>query len=334
MELDLSLYSVRTDLALEAKEIASNRLGDAIPGVHTETSEDDGDMIVTRMDIASDEGARAVGKLPGHYVTIEVPRLREKDSDLQDRVATRLAQEFASFLQRIGIGKEARVLIIGLGNYNVTPDALGPLVVENVMVTRHYFELMPEQVSPGYRPVSAVAPGVLGTTGIETSEIVQGIVEKSRPDLVIAIDALASRALERVNTTIQIADTGIHPGSGVGNKRKGLTKEFLHVPVIAIGVPTVVYASTIVNSTMDMMLNHFKNQTSNTNQIFGMLESMEENERLQLVKEVLDPVGHNLLVTPKDIDQFIEDMANIIASGLNAALHEAIDQDNVGAYTH
>ncbi|TNJ67902.1 GPR endopeptidase [Paenibacillus hemerocallicola] len=334
MELDLSPYSVRTDLALEAKEIASNRMGDTIPGVHTETSEDDGDMIVTRMDIASEEGARAIGKLPGHYVTIEVPRLREKDSDLQDRVATRLAQEFASFLQRIGIGKDARVLIIGLGNYNVTPDALGPLVVENVMVTRHYFELMPEQVSPGYRPVSAVAPGVLGTTGIETSEIVQGIVEKSRPDLVIAIDALASRALERVNTTIQIADTGIHPGSGVGNKRKGLTKEFLHVPVIAIGVPTVVYASTIVNSTMDMMLNHFKNQTSNTNQIFGMLESMEENERLQLVKEVLDPVGHNLLVTPKDIDQFIEDMANIIASGLNAALHEAIDQDNVGAYTH
>jgi spore protease len=334
MEMDLSQYSVRTDLALEAKEIASNRMGGTIPGVHTETSEDDGDMIVTRMDIAGDEGARAVGKLPGHYVTIEVPRLREKDSDLQDRVATRLAQEFAEFLQRIGIGKDARVLIIGLGNYNVTPDALGPLVVENVMVTRHYFELMPEQVSPGYRPVSAVAPGVLGTTGIETSEIVQGIVEKSRPDLVIAIDALASRALERVNTTIQIADTGIHPGSGVGNKRKGLTKEFLHVPVIAIGVPTVVYASTIVNSTMDMMLNHFKNQTSNTSQIFGMLESMEENERLQLVKEVLDPVGHNLLVTPKDIDQFIEDMANIIASGLNAALHEAIDQDNVAAYTH
>ncbi|MDF2725591.1 MAG: endopeptidase [Paenibacillus sp.] len=334
MELDLSEYSVRTDLALEAKEMASGRLGDTIPGVHTETSEDDGDMIVTKMDIASDEGARAVGKLPGHYVTIEVPRLREKDSDLQDRVATRLAQEFAAFLQRIGIGKEAKVLIIGLGNYNVTPDALGPLVVENVMVTRHYFELMPEQVTPGYRPVSAVAPGVLGTTGIETSEIVQGIVEKSRPDLVIAIDALASKALERVNTTIQIADTGIHPGSGVGNKRKGLTKEFLHVPVIAIGVPTVVYASTIVNSTMDMMLNHFKNQTSNTSQIFGMLDSMEENERLQLVREVLDPVGHNLLVTPKDIDQFIEDIANIIASGLNAALHDAIDQDNVAAYTH
>ncbi|MDF2721370.1 MAG: endopeptidase [Paenibacillus sp.] len=334
MELDLSAYSVRTDLALEAKELASQRLGDTIPGVRTETLNDDADIIVTRMNIDSEAGAQAVGKLPGHYVTIEVPRLREKDSDLQDRVATRLAQEFAAFLQSIGIAKDAKVLIIGLGNYNVTPDALGPLVVENVMVTRHYFELMPEQVSPGYRAVSAVAPGVLGTTGIETSEIVQGIVEKSRPDLVIAIDALASKALERVNTTIQIADTGIHPGSGVGNKRKGLTKEFLNVPTIAIGVPTVVYASTIVNSTMDLMISHFKQETSNTSQIFGMLDSMDENERLQLVKEVLDPIGHNLLVTPKDIDQFIEDMANIIASGLNAALHEAIDQDNVAAFTH
>ncbi|MBD2863874.1 GPR endopeptidase [Paenibacillus oceani] len=333
MDLDLSPYSVHTDLALEAKELASSRHGDTIPGVHTETAEDD-DMVITKMHIENEQGSRAVGKLIGNYITLEVPRLREKDSDLQDKVATRLAQEFSTFLQRIGITKEAKVLIIGLGNYNVTPDALGPLVVENVMVTRHFFELMPDQVSPGYRQVSAVAPGVLGTTGIETSEIVQGIVERSKPDLVIAIDALASRALERVNTTIQIADTGIHPGSGVGNKRKGLTREFLGVPVIAIGVPTVVYASTIVNSTMDMMIDHFKQQTSNTSQIFGLLDGMNESERLQLVKEVLDPVGHNLLVTPKDIDQFIEDMANIIASGLNAALHDAIDQDNVAAYTH
>ncbi|MDF2658972.1 MAG: endopeptidase [Paenibacillus sp.] len=333
MDLDLSPYSVRTDLALEAKELASSRHGDTIPGVHTETAEDD-DMVITKMHIENEQGSRAVGKLIGNYITLEIPRLREKDSDLQDKVATRLAQEFSTFLQRIGITKDAKVLIIGLGNYNVTPDALGPLVVENVMVTRHFFELMPDQVSPGYRQVSAVAPGVLGTTGIETSEIVQGIVERSKPDLVIAIDALASRALERVNTTIQIADTGIHPGSGVGNKRKGLTREFLGVPVIAIGVPTVVYASTIVNSTMDMMIDHFKQQTTNTSQIFGLLDGMNENERLQLVKEVLDPVGHNLLVTPKDIDQFIEDMANIIASGLNAALHDAIDQDNVAAYTH
>lgn len=331
--MDNRLYAVRTDLALEAKEMASQTLGETIPGVHTETIQNE-DCTLTRMDIQNEQGSRAVGKMIGHYITFEVPSLREKDSDLQDRIATKFAQEFAGFLDKIGITKAAKVLIIGLGNWNVTPDALGPLVVENVMVTRHFFELMPDQVSPGYRQVSAVAPGVLGITGIETSEIVQGVVDRSKPDLVIAIDALASRALERVNTTIQIADTGIHPGSGVGNKRKGLTREFLGVPVIAIGVPTVVYASTIVNSTMDMLLSHFKKQTSATQQIFGLLDGMQENDRLQMVKEVLDPLGHDLLVTPKDIDQFIEDIANIIASGLNAALHEAIDQDNVSAYTH
>ena len=331
--MDLSQYSVRTDLALEAREMATQKLGDNIPGVHTETIRDE-DMILTRMDIVSEEGEKAVGKMRGHYVTIEVPRLRQKDSNLQQRVTMRFAQEFAAFLDKIGIPKTAKVLIIGLGNWNVTPDSLGPLVVENVLVTRHYFELMPEKIGPGYRQVSAVAPGVLGTTGIETGEIVQGIVEKSKPDLVIAIDALASKALERVNTTIQIADTGIHPGSGVGNKRKGLTASFLGVPVIAIGVPTVVYASTIVSSTMDMLLNHFKKHTENTDRIFGLLDSLNENERLQMVREVLEPVGHNLLVTPKDIDQFIEDMANIIAGGLNAALHEAIDENNIAAYTH
>ncbi|MDF2669632.1 MAG: endopeptidase [Paenibacillus sp.] len=331
--MDDKLYMDRTDLALEAKELASLSMGDTIPGVHTQTIQDE-DCVLTRMDIENQIGANAIGKMVGHYITLEVPKLREKDSDLQDRVATKLAQELSAFLDKIGITKQAKVLIIGLGNWNVTPDALGPLVVENVMVTRHFFELMPDQVSPGYRQVSAVAPGVLGITGIETSEIVQGIVEKSKPDLVIAIDALASKALERVNTTIQIADTGIHPGSGVGNKRKGLTQEFLGVPVIAIGVPTVVYASTIVNSTMDMMIQHFKKETDATQQIFGMLDGMDENQRLMMVKEVLSPLGHDLLVTPKDIDQFIEDIANIIASGLNAALHEAIDQDNVAAYTH
>lgn len=332
MDLDLSAYSVRTDLALEAHEMASST-GSSIPGVHTSNFEQEG-IHVSLIDITSQEGSRALGKLQGHYITIDVPALRQKDSVLQDRVATVLAQEFEKFLQKLNIAPNAGVLIIGLGNWNVTPDALGPMVVENVMVTRHYFELMPGKVSSGYRPVSAVAPGVLGTTGIETSEIVQGIVDRSRPDLVIAIDALASRSLERVNTTIQIADTGIHPGSGIGNKRKGLTLDTLGVPCIAIGVPTVVYASTIVNNAFDMMHRHFRQQTANTGHILGLLDNMQEQERLQLVKEVLNPLGHDLLVTPKEIDQFIEDIANIIASGLNAALHEAVDVDNVAAYTH
>jgi spore protease len=332
-QLDLQQYSVRTDLALEAREMATAQHGSTIPGVMEQVDEDLG-IKVTRIDVETDAGAQILGRVKGHYITIEVPELRNKDTDLQDRVATKFAQEFAAFLVKLGIKEMDKVLIVGLGNWNVTPDSLGPLVVENTMVTRHYFELTPDQVNDGYRPVSAVAPGVLGITGIESSEIVQGIVEKIKPDLIIAIDALASKALERVNTTIQIADIGIHPGSGIGNKRKGLTQEILGIPCIAIGVPTVCYASTIVNNAIEMMRTHFQQETSNTKQILGMLDEIPENDRLALVKEVLQPLGHDLIVTPKEIDEFIEDIANIIASGLNAALHKAVDKDNVGAYTH
>lgn len=332
-KLDLQQYSPRTDLALEAKEMAEAGNGGPIAGVISDVSEEEG-ITVTRLTVENEAGGRQIGKLPGNYVTLEVPGLRNKDSELQDQVATALAREFEQFLERIGIGQTAKILIVGLGNWNVTPDALGPLVVENVMVTRHFFELMPDQVSPGFRQISAVAPGVLGVTGIESSEIVQGIVERTKPDVVIAIDALASKALERVNTTIQIADTGIHPGSGIGNKRRGLTQEVLGVPVIAIGVPTVVYASTIVGNTIELMMNHVKAASGDTGQIFGLIDQMREEERLQLVREALNPLGHDLLVTPKEIDQFIEDIANIIASGLNASLHDAIDSSNVAAYTH
>lgn len=332
-DIDLHRFTVGIDLALEAKELVESEGNGPIPGVNSDVSDEDG-IKITRLDIVDEEGSRLMGKMIGHYVTFEVPELRKQDTGLQDRVATKLAQEFAAFLDRIGISKNANVLIVGLGNWNVTPDALGPIVVENALVTRHFYELMPDQVAPGYRNVSAIAPGVLGITGIESSDVVQGIVDRAKPDLVIAIDALASKALERVNTTIQIADTGIHPGSGIGNKRRGLTKEILGVPVIAIGVPTVVYASTIVNNTIDLMRNHVKGHNGNTDHIFGLINQMDENDRLQLVREALGPLGHDLLVTPKEIDQFIEDIANIVASGLNAALHEAVDKSNVAAYTH
>ncbi|MFD0715056.1 GPR endopeptidase [Paenibacillus sp. GCM10027626] len=333
-ELDLQQYSVGIDLALEAKEAAeTGRNGKPIPGIVSDTNNYDG-VTVTRLEVQNDEGAKAIGKMPGHYVTFEVPDLRKQDTRLQDRVATQLAKEFEGFLARIGISQKANILIVGLGNWNVTPDALGPLVVENLLVTRHFFELMPDQVAPGYRSVSAVAPGVLGITGIESSDIVQGIVDQTKPEVIIAIDALASKSLERVNTTIQIADSGIHPGSGIGNKRKGLTKEILGIPVIAIGVPTVLYASTIVGNTIELMRRHVQDQNGNTDHIFGLFNQMQETERLQLVREALGPLGHDLLVTPKEIDQFIEDIANIIASGLNAALHEAVDTSNVAAYTH
>jgi spore protease len=333
MTADLKSYSVRTDLALESREIAQPDRAIPIPGVSEEV-EDVRGIKVTKIHVQTEEGSRAIGRLPGRYITIEVPGLRRKDSQLQDRVATKFAQLFEGFLAEVGVNEDSKALIVGLGNWNVTPDALGPLVVENVLVTRHYFEIMPDQVSPGYREVSAVAPGVLGVTGIESSEIVQGIVERTKPDVIIAIDALASKALERVNTTIQIADIGIHPGSGVGNKRRGLTKDILGIPCIAIGVPTVCYASTIVNNAIDYMKEHFKQETNQTREILGMLDDINEQERLMLVKEVLEPLGHDLVVTPKEVDEFMEDMANIIASGLNAALHDAVDTENVNAYTH
>ncbi|MEC0091832.1 GPR endopeptidase [Paenibacillus macquariensis] len=333
MTLDLQNYNVRTDLAVDAKEMAEKRYNAPIPGVDEEVSEQDG-IKITRLNVLNDEGSKMIGRVKGHYVTLEVPGLRDGDTGLQGRVAEALAREFEDFLTLIGISKTKSVLVVGLGNWNVTPDSLGPLVVENILVTRHYFELVPDQVAPGYRQLSAIAPGVLGVTGIESSEIVQGIIDRTKPDLIIAVDALASRSLERVNTTIQIADIGIHPGSGIGNKRRGLTKEVLGVPCIAIGVPTVCYASTIVNNAIELMKKHLDQETNQTKEIIGMLDDMPEQERLGLVKEVLEPLGHDLIVTPKEIDKFIEDMANIIATGLNAALHEAVDSTNAGDYTH
>ncbi|WP_379135069.1 GPR endopeptidase [Paenibacillus sp. sgz500958] len=333
MELDLQLYSVRTDLALESKELAEGPQRNPIPGVNEEVVEEGG-IKVTRLEVSTPAGSQAIGRTIGNYVTLEVPELRGGDTGLQQKVAEAFAHEFENFMTRIGIGKDASALIVGLGNWNVTPDSLGPLVVENTLITRQFYELVPDQVSPGYRKVSAIAPGVLGLTGIESSEVVQGIVDRTKPDVIIAIDALASRSLERINTTIQIADIGIHPGSGIGNKRRGLTQEILGVPCIAIGVPTVCYASTIVNNVLEMMKNHFGKGNSHTREIMGMLDDISENERLALVKEVLEPLGHDLIVTPKEIDEFIENIANIVASGLNAALHDAVDPGNVGAYTH
>lgn len=334
MELDLQLYSTRTDLAIESKEMAQGARGNQpIPGVDEQVEQSDG-IKITRLSVTSETGAQRIGRTLGNYVTLEVPGLRGGDTGLQQKVSEAFAREFEAFMNRIGIGRNASVLIVGLGNWNVTPDSLGPLVVENALITRQYYELMPDQVSPGYRNVSAIAPGVLGLTGIESSEIVQGIVDRTKPDAIIAIDALASRSLERVNTTIQIADIGIHPGSGIGNKRRGLTRDILGVPCIAIGVPTVCYASTIVGNVLEMMRSHFGGAGGRSKEIMGLLDSITEQERLALVKEVLEPVGHDLIVTPKEIDEFIEDIANVVASGLNAALHDAVDPGNVGAYTH
>ncbi|MDQ0156024.1 GPR endopeptidase [Robertmurraya andreesenii] len=370
--IDLSKYSVRTDLAVEAREmvIAERKKKDVyeeenisdIEGVIIKEREEN-DIKVSLVEI-TEEGANAIGKKPGKYLTLEVIGIRQQDTELQEKVQETFAQEFAHFLKQLGIKEDASCLVVGLGNWNVTPDALGPQVCENLLVTRHLYELQPESVEEGYRPVSAIAPGVMGLTGIETSDIILGVVEKTKPDFVIAIDALASRSIERVNSTIQISDTGIHPGSGVGNKRKELSKGTLGIPVIAIGVPTVVDAVSITSDTIDYILKHFGKEMKEGNRpsraltpagmtfgkrkkltdedlpeehhrktFLGMIGTLEDEEKRKLISEVLSPLGHNLMVTPKEVDVFIEDMANLIASGLNASLHQSINQDNAGFYT-
>jgi len=345
--IDLSQYQIRTDLALEGHQMAVEQYGEQIPGVSLD-EEDIDDIHITRLSIESEEGARLINKRAGHYITFEASGLKRHDSNFQDQMTKIFAKDFKRYLDEIEITSDAKVLVIGLGNWNVTPDALGPMVVEKILVTSHLFELMPDEVDRGFRPVSAVAPGVLGITGIETSDIVKGIVEKSKPDLVIAIDALASRSLDRVNSTIQIADTGINPGSGIGNKRKSLDRETLGVPVIAIGIPTVVDAVSITSDTIDYVLQHLGKQldvrnpfgkrpsknTENHAKFLGMIGTLSEQEKRQLIFEVLAPMGFNLMVTPKEVDTFVEDMAGILANGLNMALHSAVNGENVSSYTN
>ncbi|GAX90679.1 GPR endopeptidase [Effusibacillus lacus] len=328
--MEWSQYSVRTDLAVEAHQLAGNAQGTAqIPGVDVDTDEEDG-IRVTKMKVKDEIAAQMIGKMQGNYLTFEVPGLRQKDPELQDKVARRFAEELRDYLN---LPDQAKVLVVGLGNWNVTPDALGPMVVKKLFVTRHLYTHMTDLLNDGFRPVAAVSPGVLGITGIETSEIVEGIVQNIKPDLVIAIDALASRSLDRVNTTIQVADTGITPGAGVGNKRKGLNKQTLGVDVVAIGVPTVVDAVTIAYDTIDLLLKRIEQEVpeNQCSQLFG---NFNEQEKKQLIFETLHPLGHNLMVTPKEVDQFVDDIATVVANGLNMALHRSITPEDAAMFLH
>lgn len=327
-EISSDERSVRVDLAVEAHEIASENT-DGIPGIHMDQSQEE-NFKVSRMVVEDEKGARIIGKLPGRYVTIEVPELRKKDPELQEQISLLFAEEMKPFMT---VPDDARVLIIGLGNWNVTPDALGPMVAESVFVTRHLFSLMPDLLDDGFRSVSAISPGVLGITGIETSEIVLGIVDHIKPDLVIAIDALAARSLDRVNTTIQIADSGIQPGAGVGNPRKALNRETLGVEVVAIGIPTVLDAATIASDAMELVLSHLDQRVPGTKQ-GDVIGRMTPEEKRAMVAEVLHPLGHNLMVTPKEIDEFVEDIAHVVALGLNLAIHKGLSIEDAKALTH
>jgi spore protease len=328
--------STRTDLTLEAHELLREKAvreqqeDQPIPGVELENAGDD-EIKITRVRVTSPTGEAAIGKPMGNYITLEIPGLRDNDQELYENTCKELAKELAGILR---LNDKTMTLVVGLGNWNVTPDALGPKVVSSMMVTRHLLEYLPEQVDEGVRPVCAVAPGVLGITGIETGEIIKGIVERIKPDYVIAIDALASRKMERVNTTIQIADTGIAPGSGVGNKRMELSKETMGIPVIAIGVPTVVDAATMANDTIDLVLDSMIEQAKQGSEFYNMMKSIDRDEKYGMIQEVLEPYVGNLIVTPKEIDEVVRKIAKVIANGLNIALHQGITLNDVNRYVN
>ena len=318
-------FTPRTDLALEAREVLTRRVREDIPGVIVETSEDE-DVLITRVNITTPEAERMMGKLQGTYITIEAPGLRYKNTPLEKKVMNFLAQELGQLVQ---LPRNGTALVVGLGNWNVTPDALGPRAVDKIVVTRHLQEMLSPELKGGVRSVCAIAPGVLGITGMETAEIIQGIVSRVKPDVVIAIDALAAASSHRVITTVQITNTGIHPGSGVGNKRFGLTQQSLGVPVIAIGVPTVVHASTIAMDTIDTLKEH-----AAFARYFRSMANLTDQDRQVIVRQVLPDTLGDLMVTPKEIDRLINDIANVVAGGINQAMHPHIDYENIHLYLH
>lgn len=322
------MLSVRTDLAVEAKELYEEKNSGKIPGVEVKEYRE-GLIKISNVKVVSDEGEKVLNKPKGSYITIDIPEVNGYDKDTMEEISEVLAKVLSPLIK---LDNSMTALVVGLGNWNVTPDALGPKVVDGLMITRHLKELIPDQIDEGIRPVCAIAPGVLGLTGIETGEIIKAVATKIKPNLIICIDALASRKLDRINRTIQIGDTGISPGSGVGNKRMEISERTLGIPVIAIGVPTVVDAATIANDTIDMVIDAMINQATKGGDFYNMLKSLDRTERQNMIEEVLNPYVGSLMVTPKEVDSVIDSVSKIISTGINIALQPALDLNEINNY--
>lgn len=315
---------VYTDLALEASERVRARTGREIPGVAVQEFSRDG-IKITRVTIEDENGAALMGKPPGTYVTVEAPELRSRSRDLADRLSGVIAGQLSDLAR---LPPEAAVLVVGLGNWRATPDALGPRVVEQLFVTRHLRDLVPPELKGRMRALCAIAPGVLGTTGIETGEVIRGIASRVKPDLVVAVDSLAARSLDRIMTTVQLADTGIRPGSGVGNRRLSVDRESVGAPVIAVGCPTVVYAMTIAMEAIDQL----SQRVPQAGTLRSYLQGLDARGKQEFLSGILRPLMGEMVVTPKEVDADVEEMARIIAGAINAAFHPGITEDEVARY--
>lgn len=313
-------YSVRTDLAIEEKErFESDNV--EIPGVVLEEEYDEErEMRVTRVEIETENGAKAMGKPTGTYLTLETPNLAMPDDDIHMEIASELCGYIRELIDKNCDEQtgDLSVLVVGLGNRDVTPDALGPYVADHLSVTRHIVKEYGKYAMgiEHANMISAIVPGVMGQTGMESAEIVRGIVGETHPDVVIAVDALAARNSRRLNRTVQIADTGIHPGSGVGNHRSGITKESLGIPVIGIGVPTVVDAATIVNDTMENFICALESSDS-LKGVGEVLRSYNAGEKYEFVKELIAPHLNGMFMTPKDVDELVHHISHTISEAIN-----------------
>ena len=315
-------YNIRTDLALEEKERFESDQVEVQGVVLEEEYDKEREIRVTTVRIETENGAKTMGKPVGTYLTIEAPNLSSPDEGIHREVSEELAKYLIEVMKKIIPESEhdKEVLVIGLGNRQATPDALGPYVADNLNVTRHIVKEYGKYATLEEMNcvVSAIVPGVMAQTGMETAEIIKGVVRETKPDLLIVIDALAARNTRRLNRTIQIADTGINPGSGVGNYRNAITKETIGVPVIAIGVPTVVDAVTIVSDTMENLLSAL--ETSESLKGVGLvLGGYSEAEKYELIKELIAPNLNSMFMTPKDIDETVKRLSYTISEGLNLA---------------
>ena len=331
-EVDLKNSILRTDLAVEL--------------VKSKPTKQIDDIKITNITLNEQE-AKEINKKEGNYTTIEFEDVT--DSENQNKLIQIFTEELKTMLKNQNIKDDDMCLVLGLGNEKSTPDSLGPLVVSKTLVTNYIY--LYGNLDEGFRRVCAISPGVMGETGIETSDLLKSIVDTIKPNFVITIDALAASSVERVNKTIQMTDSGINPGSGVGNKRKEISKEILGIPTIAIGVPTVVDAASIVSDTINYLYDHFAYQAASTHnpaskltanvnylklsqkfkinkeekeKILGMVGTLSETETKELIYEILNPIGYNLMVTPKEEDFVITKLSEVISSGLNKALHKQI----------
>lgn len=320
------LMGVQLDLAVEAHQLLRGEAGREIPGVAMNEEQLPNALLKT-INILDQQGEQIMGRPIGSYLTMESVSLRENDKMVHKEIGQALAQKLKELLP---LRDDSTILIVGLGNWNATPDALGPKVVEYSMATRHLFHYAPEELRHGLRSVCIMAPGVLGLTGIETAEIIKGTVDRVKPDLLICIDALAAGSVERINSTIQIATTGISPGSGVGNKRMGINQETMGIPVIAIGVPTVVQAGIIAHQAMEQLYSHLR-ETPMLQNVYQGLQPVAVSD---MINRVLEPFGGQLMVTPKEIDEQIVNTARIISMALAIALHPGLPPEEVEHYLH